>query len=134
VVPICVALRADGKPCGGAAVRGGDRCFRHSEQEQRTKAQAAADSIAVTPLAALVSLDVSDSRTLKRFRRGIMAHVGRGTLGVSEARALLEVALSIHDSDHKDDASASFTALARDIAEQLGDPGGEGGNQDPAVR
>lgn len=119
VVPTCVATRKDGQPCGGAAVQGSDRCWRHSEQEQRTRERKASDSIPIVPLPDLVALDVSDAATLKRFRRGIMAHVARGTLGVQEARALLEVALSIHRDDHGNDQAQAFTTLATSIAAQL---------------
>ena len=120
VIPTCSGTSRDGTPCGQAAIRGTDKCKHHSEREQRSKAQAAADSITITPLPSLVALDVSDFALLKRFRRGIMAHVARGTLGVSEARALLEVALSIHESDHKDDQTKGFTDLASSIAKELG--------------
>jgi len=120
VIPLCQGLTQAGLPCRQAAMRGSDRCRAHSKTELRTKAQVAADSINVSPLPDLVALDVSDVALLKRFRRGIMAHVARGTLGVSEARALLEVALSIHESDHKDDQSKGFTDLASSIAKELG--------------
>lgn len=107
-------------------MRGSDRCRLHSEKEARTRAQVAADSIHVPPLSSLVAYDVVDATQLKRFRRGIMAHVARGTLGVQEARALLDVALSIHESEHKDDASRGFTELAAEIAKTLAPPGGGG--------
>ena len=122
VVPTCSATRADGQPCGGAAIRGTELCRRHSPRAILTKAQAAAESIPVTPLPQLVALDVTDPATLKRFRKGIMAHVARGTLGVQEARALLDVALSIHESEHQVDSAKGFSDLARSIAEQLSPP------------
>jgi len=85
------------------------------------------DSIHVSPLPDLVALDVTDDAMLKRFRRGLLAHVGRGTLGVQEARAMHELAQSIHDAAHKDDASQGFTDLATSIAKELGGGPGEGG-------
>ena len=126
IIPTCVATRADGKPCQGACIRGTDHCRRHSAREKLGKAEAAAASITVSPLPVLVALDVTDDAQLRRFRRGIMAHVARGTLGVQEARALLDVALSIHESAHKDDHAQGFDSLATAIAEKL-TPRGEGG-------
>lgn len=121
---LCGATGKNGQPCRMAALKGESLCRHHSEREQRTKAQAAADSINVAPLPVLVALDVTDASVLKRFRRGIMAHVARGTLGVQEARALLEVALSIHRDDHGNDQAQAFTTLASSIAAQLQPPGG----------
>jgi hypothetical protein len=108
-------------------MRGSDRCRHHSTLHKRAEERKATDSINVSPLPDLVALDVTDDAMLKRFRRGLLAHVGRGTLGVQEARAMHELAQSIHDAAHKDDASQGFTDLATSIAKEMGGGPGEGG-------
>jgi hypothetical protein len=116
-------------------MRGSDRCKHHSEHEARTKAQAAADTIKVSPLPELVSLDVTDPLILKRFRKGIMAHVARQTLGVQEARALLDVALSIYESERRErppTAMSTLTAALRRAMKSEATPTGEGGDSQPS--
>jgi hypothetical protein len=94
-----------------AALKGEPMCRHHSEREARTRAQVQADSIHVPPLSQLVAYDVTDGSALKRFRKGIMAHVARQTLGVQEARALLDVALTIYESERKDQPSSALSTL-----------------------
>jgi len=120
IVRTCAGTSENGNPCGQAAMRGSDRCRHHSEAHKRAEERKATDSIRVSPLPDLVSLDVTDDARLKEFRRGLLAHVGRGTLGVQEARAMHELAQSIHDAAHKDDQSKGFTDLASSIAKELG--------------
>ena len=117
---LCVEELSPGVQCKCAALRGSDRCRHHSEVYKRVESRKVSDSIVVVPLPSLVSLDVTDDARLKEFRRGLLAHVGRGTLGVQEARAMHELAQSIHDAAHKDDQTKGFTDLASSIAKELG--------------
>ena len=123
----CVAMRKDGQPCGGAAVQGSDRCWRHSDKELRSKELAQADSIKISPLSDLVTLDITDDRALAQFRQGLLAHVGRRTLGVQEARAMHELAVAMHKDAHSKDSESAFTELARSIAAGLSQPPPGGG-------
>jgi len=117
---LCAGASKTGEPCKMAALRGEDLCRHHSRKAQREREDTQASSIPVAPLSSLVSMDVTDDALLKRFRRGLLAHVGRGTLGVQEARAMHELAQSIHDAAHKDDQTKGFTDLASSIAKELG--------------
>jgi hypothetical protein len=116
------------------ALRGEELCRHHSIKANRDRQAAKADSITVSSLSSLVSLDVTDGDKLKQLRRGLLAHVGRGTLGVQEARAMHELAQAIHDSARADKpptAMSTLTAALRRAMKSEATPTGEGGDSQP---
>ena len=87
------------------------------------------ESIPVLPITSLIHLNVTLPEGMERFRRGLMAHVARGTLDGMQTKHLHELAVAIRDDAPKPKgtgrmAAALAKAFTPDPEEET--PGGGG--------